>query len=130
MSQGRAWTVVENDDLSLRSIKDSDPLDVAFVVVDEKRVAFRVAQATLSIEKEIREAWRRDREALIAEGLERAVRIERARVVAEHWRDESLKLVGPSRMIAHPCALILAALDGESNPVNLGLGPEAAKKLP
>ncbi len=47
-----------------------------------------------------------------------------AKIVAEHWRNESLK--DPiTRMIAHPCALILAALEGENNPSELGVNPES-----
>jgi hypothetical protein len=51
-----------------------------------------------------------------------------ARVVAEHWRDAFLH--GPARHMpmecrfaAHPLALVLAALAGEEDPVQLGVEP-------
>ena len=52
---GRAWLVVE-ENLRLRMADSSTnpgDADKAFVVCDEERTAFRVAQATLSLEQEL-----------------------------------------------------------------------------
>lgn len=49
-----------------------------------------------------------------------------ARVVAEHWRDAMMR--DPDlRFAAHPLACVLAAMDGETDPAQLGVeeGPDA-----
>lgn len=50
-----------------------------------------------------------------------------ARFVAEHWRDAALDLPSDSqvRMMAHPLNLVMDALDGEADPVQLGVSPDA-----
>lgn len=43
-----------------------------------------------------------------------------ARFTAEHWRNEMMKSDG-TRLAAHPCAMILTALGGETDPVECGI---------
>jgi hypothetical protein len=69
-------------------------------------------------------------EMVPAQELKRAMAI--ARVVAEHWRDQAMARGDepeiPWRVMAHPLALVLAALDGEQDPTaELGVeeGPDA-----
>ena len=45
-----------------------------------------------------------------------------ARFVATYWRDAYMSLPGPSRIGCHGLAMVLNALDGETDPVRLGLG--------
>lgn len=47
-----------------------------------------------------------------------------ARIVAEYWRDEMMRSDGTLRICAHPLAMVLAALDGETEPVQMGI-PDA-----
>lgn len=60
-----------------------------------------------------------------------ADRVAIARVVAEHWRDWALNQAPEGmRWAAHPLALVLSALDGVSDPVDLGVeadSPNAAR---
>lgn len=68
-----------------------------------------------------------DREALLR-------RIRAARVVSEEWRANALgwrDLAVPGRLMAHPLALVLLALDGELDPRQLGVDPDtfAAQQL-
>lgn len=62
-------------------------------------------------------------EALAAEIL----RLEIAREVAVHWRDQAIRTWGdspmPGRVAAHPLALVLDALDGQTDPAQLGVDP-------
>jgi hypothetical protein len=51
-------------------------------------------------------------------------RLENARVVAEYWRDEMMSTDGPLRACSHPLAMVLAALDGETNPMEMGTPPD------
>lgn len=44
-----------------------------------------------------------------------------ARIVATHWRDQMMAADGVLRGCAHPLAMVLAALDGETDPVQLGV---------
>ncbi len=52
-----------------------------------------------------------------------------ARAVATIWRDSAMKRIeaGDSlwAMVSHPLALVLAALDGETDPLALGVSPDA-----
>ena len=48
------------------------------------------------------------------------------RLVAEHWRRESLK-DDITRIIAHPMCMILNALDGEIDPREIGVSPDSAE---
>lgn len=53
-------------------------------------------------------------------------RVAAARFVAERWRDAAMTRADdpfPGRLTAHPLALVLAALDGETDPERLGLEP-------
>ena len=53
--------------------------------------------------------------------------ITRARVVAEYWRDEAMKDSQAPIFwgaVAHACAMVLAALDGETDPVHMGTPPD------
>lgn len=54
----------------------------------------------------------------------------RARFVADHWRDSMLD--GPSETLwaAHPLAMVLAALDGETDPIQCGIAPAARDAWP
>lgn len=52
-------------------------------------------------------------------------RLAAARFVAEHWRDAFMTLDGPARVGCHPLAMVLAALDGETDPVELGIAATA-----
>lgn len=67
-----------------------------------------------------------------AQQLKRTTAI--ARIVAEHWRDAAMRRGDepqiPWRAIAHPLALVLAALDGDQDPTGeLGIeeGPSAER---
>jgi hypothetical protein len=44
-----------------------------------------------------------------------------ARIVAEYWRDEMMEADGPLRACSHPLAMVLAALDGETEPAQMGI---------
>jgi hypothetical protein len=61
--------------------------------------------------------------------LERAeAALRAARFVAEHWRDALMSSLDrfPNNAIGtHPLALVLAAMDGETDPVHLGLNEDA-----
>ncbi len=48
-----------------------------------------------------------------------------ARIVATHWRDQMMAADGVLRGCAHPLAMVLAALDGETDPVQLGVDLES-----
>ena len=48
-----------------------------------------------------------------------------ATVVATYWRDAFMDLDGPLRAGAHPLAMVLAALDGETEPAQLGIEDDA-----
>lgn len=52
-----------------------------------------------------------------------------ARFVATHWRDAILRLPPEDicRAYSHPLAMVLAALDGETDPLQLGIEPYAHK---
>lgn len=54
-----------------------------------------------------------------------AATIARARFVAEHWRDAMLNGRPEYRWVAHPLAMVLAALDGETDPDQCGIDPRA-----
>lgn len=74
-------------------------------------------QAMADLEAAIRADQRRiDQEQLAA--AEARLRV--ARFTAEHWRDATL-MSEHTRIGAHPCAMILAALDGETDPVQCGI---------
>lgn len=48
-----------------------------------------------------------------------------ARFVADHWRQVILdKFPSDSKWAAHPLCMVLAALDGETEPTQLGLDPD------
>lgn len=49
-----------------------------------------------------------------------------ARIVATYWRDHMMAADGVLRGCAHPLAMVLAALDGETDPARLGVDPESA----
>lgn len=64
-------------------------------------------------------------EAGLAEGRsECPQQVRAARFVAEHWRDAFMALDGPARVGCHPLAMVLAALDGETDPVQLGISED------
>ena len=44
------------------------------------------------------------------------------RLVAEAWRDAALQW--PDPIVAHPLVMVLTALDGETDPVQLGIGAD------
>ena len=49
-----------------------------------------------------------------------------ARIVATYWRDHMMAEDGAALWgCAHPLAMVLAALDGETDPVQLGVDPES-----
>ena len=51
-------------------------------------------------------------------------RVAIARIVADHWRKAALAdgvLEVPYRVMAHPLVLVIDALDGESDPNQLGV---------
>jgi hypothetical protein len=53
-----------------------------------------------------------------------ADRVAAARFVARHWRDAATGWGDdpfPGRVTAHPLSLVLSALDGETDPAQLGL---------
>ena len=47
--------------------------------------------------------------------------LDAARLVAEHWRKAMLSPAFPAGM-AHPLCMVLAALDGETDPDEVGVG--------
>lgn len=48
-----------------------------------------------------------------------------ARFVANHWLHQILDTFPPDcRWAAHPLSLVIGALDGDTDPVQLGLEPE------
>lgn len=68
--------------------------------------------------------------ALIEERRQLRGRLAVTRLVVEHWRDAAFGWGDermPGKVTAHPLALALAALDGETDPVALGVeeGPTA-----
>lgn len=60
-----------------------------------------------------------------------ALAVARARFVAEHWRDAALAWRDEgvdstvTSAVAHPLNMVLNALDGETDPAELGLTPDA-----
>jgi hypothetical protein len=53
-------------------------------------------------------------------------RLKIVRLVAESWRDAAIEwgsLQMDGRTTAHPLALVLCALDGETDPIELGISP-------
>lgn len=53
-------------------------------------------------------------------------RLQVARLVATSWRDAAVRwgsLQMDGRVTAHPLALVLGALDGETDPIELGISP-------
>lgn len=59
-----------------------------------------------------------------------AAALEGGKLVAEHWRREAMRLGPGDGMagIAHVCCMILAALDGERDPRNLGITPNSPEE--
>ena len=51
-----------------------------------------------------------------------------ARIVADHWRRATLTwdMPIPGTVAAHPLCCVLAALDGETDPDQLGIEPHSA----
>ena len=60
---------------------------------------------------------------------ESSLRLEAARLVATYWRDAAMEQIragdSPHSLTSHPCACILTALDGETDPVHLGVEPDS-----
>lgn len=55
---------------------------------------------------------------------DQAVSVQRARLVADHWRRAALTLDAAQwRLAAHALCCVLAALDGEDDPALLGVDP-------
>lgn len=60
-------------------------------------------------------------------------RVNIARIVADHWRNAAMAHADddmiPFRVMAHPLCMVLSALDGETDPNQLGVseGPDADK---
>jgi hypothetical protein len=50
--------------------------------------------------------------------------LENARIVAEYWRDEMMASEGALRACSHPLACVIGALDGETNPIEMGTPPD------
>lgn len=71
-----------------------------------------IAQKLLSQQGEINDLTER------AERAEVTLRI--ARFAAEHWRN-AMMASESTRLAAHPCAMILAAVNGETDPVECGI---------
>jgi hypothetical protein len=76
------------------------------------------------------EHWSRD--ALIvalrasrAENERLRISMARSRLVADHWRASIM--LGDAKWAAHPLCMVLAAMDGESDPAQCGLTVEAAE---
>lgn len=65
------------------------------------------------------------RERLAAQVTAQEERLRAARFVATHWRDAVMAsdVLRPTGM-SHPLALVLAALDGETSPLHLGIGED------
>ncbi len=49
----------------------------------------------------------------------------RSRLVADHWRASIM--LGDAKWAAHPLCMVLAAIDGETDPSQCGLSVEAAE---
>lgn len=67
---------------------------------------------------------------MIVDAVWEAVSVEVARIVADHWRVAAMEggdSLVPWRLAAHPLCCVLAALDGETDPRQLGIeeGSEA-----
>lgn len=56
-------------------------------------------------------------------------RLATARWVAEHWRAAAMGWDPPAPMIAHPLSMVLAALDGVTDPAHLGIEEDAHTDL-
>lgn len=55
-------------------------------------------------------------------------RLRAARFVADHWRNAILgggDHDAPWRLAAHPLCMVIAALDGETDPARLGIDPDS-----
>jgi len=59
-------------------------------------------------------------------GINLGTRLRTARFVATYWRDAYMAMDGPARVGSHGLAMVLAALDGETDPVQLGIAPDSA----
>jgi hypothetical protein len=66
---------------------------------------------------------------LRAERDDLAARLNTARFVADNWRAHMVAADQPVAIAAHPLCMVLAALDGETDPEQLGLDPEDAPAL-
>ena len=55
-------------------------------------------------------------------------RLRNARIVAEYWRDEMMKSGDPLRICAHPLAMVIGALDGETAPREMGIPDEEYRR--
>jgi hypothetical protein len=71
------------------------------------------------------ERWPCDAEKMRVERDAAIRRAENAQIVGEYWRDsimadDGLRATGMS----HPVAMVLAALDGETEPVQMGIPPD------
>lgn len=58
--------------------------------------------------------------------------VARARFVADHWRVAILAgdVTGTQAWAAHPLCMVLAALDGETDPVQCGISADARDAWP
>lgn len=63
---------------------------------------------------------------LAAEVVRLRRELDAARIVATYWRDHMMDGGDLTRFAAHPLAMVLAALDGETDPVQLGVDAESA----
>jgi hypothetical protein len=61
---------------------------------------------------------------LKALAAERRATTRNARIVAEYWRDEMMQAGDTLRVCAHPLACVIGALDGETDPVGMGIPPD------
>ncbi len=61
-----------------------------------------------------------------ADAAEKALRV--ARFVAEHWRDALMESEATQGW-SHPLAMVLTAMDGETDPVKLGIDGHAHAAL-
>jgi hypothetical protein len=66
---------------------------------------------------------------LTAQRDDLAARLNTARFVADNWRAHMVAADQPVAIAAHPLCMVLAALDGETDPEQLGLDPEDAPAL-
>ncbi|WP_116996336.1 hypothetical protein [Desertimonas flava] len=65
---------------------------------------------------------------LLAQAATAARTIAVTRFVADHWR-EALNASNSSRLCAHPLCMVLHALDGETDPVQMGIEHDAHAAL-